>query len=136
MGDPSYNYGNSLRGVERQILQADGEQLQTNSFGSVPKIVVLRGPNIPTGDDDVGSFSRRQTFNVLFKLADQSNCVDIQTAIDDMERALFATEWVGNNRLFDYSIDLADPQTQELMPGPQLTFSIVYNVKIGDPTSG
>jgi hypothetical protein len=135
-GDATYNYGNTLVGVERQILEQDGEQFSVNAIGDTPKIIILRGANTPAGGDDVATFARQQTFQILFKLADKTNCEDVGKAIEDMVRALFATDWTGNSRLHEWTVDITDPESQVLLPGPQLSFSITYNEKIGDPTSG
>jgi hypothetical protein len=136
LGDTDYHYGVSLRGVERQILDFAEEQPIVNTLTDSPKIIILRGQNVTTGEDDVATFARQQTFEILFILKDKANCEDVGNAIEDMERALFSSEWPGNYRLQDWRTDLRDPQTQALLPGPQLTFSVVYNVTIGDPSTG
>lgn len=136
MGNAAYHYGQTLKAVEREILEADGAEINVNSLAA-PMILIQRGPLIseaPPGGGTLGEFELRQEFRVLFKLP-RSNDADVGNAIEDMTKALFVNGTMPG-RLADWSVEREDPETRARHPGPLMVFSTVYSEAIGDPSTG
>ena len=140
IGDAAYTYGPSLKSVQRYIHSWDGERPLGNDFSQTPTIVV-RTVEETTDVDTDSTWTNTITLDIWFVLrGDTANDADLNAALADMKRALFInSDPVGlfgvGGRLVTMTNQLMNLATGEPADGLHLNLTVVYDDRIGDPTT-
>lgn len=139
IGDTSYNYGAELKNVQRKIHRWDGEDRVVNKLSDVPCILI-------TVQQEVGAMDTVEMWNQTLDVdlefilrGDTADDADVNAALADMQRALFAGSFDGfgsNVTNVRISNRLVDPQTGMPVDGIHLGLSMDYAQQFGDPTAG
>lgn len=140
IGDASYHYGHILRRVERYVHTYDGTQHETQMRADAPSISVRAlSESGRLGGEDVAveQGNIQLTVDCWFALKDLASDRDLNRAIADMKKALFAEwdSWAGIATDVSWEINLVDPETGAPVDGAHLNLEIAYSETRGDPTT-
>ena len=140
MGDASYNYGTSLKSVQRKLHTWDGEFAEVNETGDSPCILVHpRQESASSSEGSISDWLNTITVDLYFVIfGGAANDTEINAALADMKRALFAN-WKGVN-LFGVNATVIrwlnqpnDPERAMPQDGIIFSLEIQYEDAIGNP---
>lgn len=140
MGDSTYNYGTSLKSVQRKLHTWDGEFSEVNEVGDSPCILVHpRQESASSSDGSFASWTNTITVDLYFVIfGGAANDTEINAALADMKRALFT----GDEGVNLFGVDARDvrwinqpndPERAMPQDGIILSLDIQYTDAIGNP---